>query len=100
MSVANIFIVLGLITALGAAVKAGELLVVRGIRGFRGIRNFGRAIGVVFDIAEEFKNNNGESLRDQIDKIRSEQKVMESTLNGLPCHTLLKSLSTITAHEE
>ena len=83
--IATIFIVLGLITATGAAVKATEILVTRGARGFRGLARVGSAMSVLYGIAEEFRPNNGESLRDQIDLIRSEQVKMRRKLDGDEC---------------
>lgn len=66
--ITDIFIVLALIAACGAAVKAGELLVNRGVRGFRGIRRLGLALGTIYEISEDFRRN-GETLRDTIDQI-------------------------------
>lgn len=61
-------IVFALICAAGAAVKAGELLVNRGVRGFRGIRRLGIALGTIYEIGEDFRRN-GKTLRGTIDEM-------------------------------
>lgn len=61
--------ILLLVGALAAAVKGVEVLARRGIRGFRALRRLGRALNTLYEIAEEFKPDDSDSLRDQIDGI-------------------------------